>query len=474
MRIIVVVAAAAAVLPGPRPAAGATGPARDLTGPRTFAGVTGPLYAEQGQLYDETGRIVVLRGINAMDKVVGADGDLFPDLDTSDLDRIASIGFNVVRLGTSWAAIEPSPGVYDDAYIARFLTLMDDAHARGLRVIVDMHQDVWGEAMGGNGAPAWATPSCNVPPRAPLASTTGQWFAQYGSPDVQASFSNFWSDGAPDVFCTGNVQTRFVAMWGHLASRLAGHPALAGYDLLNEPWPGLPPGAFETLQLAPFHARVTAAIRASDPRTLIFYEPPIWKSGGVPAVPTGAPDHQAVYAPHIYTETMFSGGALTTDAATDTAVAIEDQYEGLLNGSPTWIGEWGAFENAASERYQRAFYDVMDRTHMGSAYWHYTQGYTDGLKARPPSADAGHIRVYPEAFFGAAVWTFDPGSRVFRMTQGVARPGTSTSSIVVPARLYPDGVVFEGDGTVVWDPVSGRAVWTVSAPGSFRLVVRPA
>ena len=430
--------------------------------------------AEGGRLADADGRTVILRGINAMDKTLGVDGDRDPDLSDADFARIASIGFNVLRLGTSWAAIEPSPGVYDDAFIDRFRAEMDAALAHGLVIVVDMHQDVWGESLGGNGAPDWASPQCNVPPRIPWEEVTGQWFTQYLSPDTQAAFSNFWADGAGGIFCTEAVQSRFVRMFGHLASRLAGHPALIGYDLFNEPWPGTPPGAFEVAQLYPFYERLVAEIRAVDHDAVIFFEPPIQKSGGVPTVPVGISDPNATFAPHVYTETMFSGGAVTTDALTDEVVIVETLAEANQMGVPMWIGEWGAFENDRAERYQRAFYELLDKYQIGGAYWQYTQGFGDGLQAQPAAADAGHLRVYPEAFPGEAEWRFDPAGRAFVLSLTLDAGDTRSVSVVVPERLYPDGFSVAAEGATAYGAAANRLMWTLDGPGVHVLRIDPA
>lgn len=429
--------------------------------------------SDGGRFTDADGRTVILRGINAMDKTLGADGDRDPDLSDADFARIASIGFNVLRLGTSWAAIEPSPGVYDDAFIDRFRAEMDAAFAHGLLVVVDIHQDVWGESLGGNGAPDWAAPQCNVPPRVPWAETTGQWFTQYLSPDTQAAFSNFWADGLGGVFCTEAVQTRFVGMVRHLASRLVGHLALIGYDLFNEPWPGTPPGAFEVAQLYPFYERLAAEIRAVDRGAVIFFEPPIEKSGGAPTVPVGISDPNAVFAPHVYTETMFSGGAVTTDARTDEIVFVETLAEAALMGVPMWIGEWGAFENDRAERYQRVFYELLDRYRIGGAYWHYTQGFGDGLQGQPSEADTGHLRVYPEAFPGLAEWRFDPAGRTFVLTLTIGEGDARNTSVVVPTRLYPEGFSVDAEGATSYEGAKSRLTWTVDGPGTHVLRIDP-
>lgn len=429
------------------------------------------VHAEDGRFADSEGRTVILRGANVLDKwtTIG-DPDLVPDMEEADYDRLAAMGFNVVRLGTSWKAVEPERGVYDDAFLDQMRSILDELRERRIFAVVDMHQDVWSEAIGSNGAPEWADPQCNVPPRVPWSATTGQWYAQYFSPDSQAAFSNFWNDGYgdADLHCTGPIQTDFVNMWGHVADRLGNHPAVIGYDLLNEPWPGLPPGAFEQLQLFPFYERVAAAIRAEDPDGIIFFEPPIWKSAMLPSVALAPPDPNSAFAPHLYTETMYSEGQVSTAGVTDEVVLLGDLEEADRLGVPAWIGEWGAFENDAAADYRRQVYDLFDRHQVGSAYWMYTQGSGGGIQQGGETAEAGHVRVYPEAFPGEATWSYDPDARTFTMTIAVG-PGTHTARVVVPDRLSIDTDV----PGAVYDEQSQRLRWTVEGPGTFTLALAP-
>lgn len=442
-------------------AAGPSAPGGPLTG----------IHTDGGRFVDESGRTVILRGANVMDKwsTIG-DSDFVPDVSDADYDRLASIGFNVVRLGMSWKAVEPQRGAYDDRFLDRMANVLDGLRERRIFAVLDMHQDVWSEQIGSNGAPSWADPQCHVPPRIPWASLTGLWFMQYFSPDSQAAFSNFWNDGygEADLHCTGTIQTDFVAMWAHVADRLGSHPAVIGYDLLNEPWPGLPPGAFEQVQLFPFYERVAGALRAEDPDGIIFFEPPIWKSAMVPSLALAPPDPNSAFAPHLYTETMFSGGQVSTGAVTDEAVLVSDVEEARRLGVPLWIGEWGAFENDASESYQRQVYDLFDRHRVGSAYWMYTQGSGGGIQEGGPAAEVGHVRVYPEAYPGEASWSYDPDAREFAMTLAVGR-GSHTAVIVVPERL---GIDTDVSGTV-YDASSQRLRWSVEGPGTFTLTLAP-
>src|SRR5687768_5331667 len=65
---------------------------------------------------DDRGRVVVLHGFNVINKsapftapVIGFGAD--------DAAFLASEGFNAVRLGVSYAGVEPVPGQYDEAYL---------------------------------------------------------------------------------------------------------------------------------------------------------------------------------------------------------------------------------------------------------------------------------------------------------------------------------------------------------------------
>src|SRR5919202_6018874 len=67
---------------------------------------------------DADGRVVVLHGVNMVNKqrpYVPADTGFGDD----DARFLADNGFNTVRLGVIYAALEPRPGQYDDAYLGR-------------------------------------------------------------------------------------------------------------------------------------------------------------------------------------------------------------------------------------------------------------------------------------------------------------------------------------------------------------------
>ena len=126
--------------------------------PAAFAAPTGPTLplGNTGRwMTDSDGRVVVLHGLNQVYKVPpyepSADG--FGDDDAAFL---AANGFNAVRVGVIWAAVEPQPLSYDDNYLASIAQTVATLASHGIVSLLDFHQDLYNEVFQGEGAPAWA------------------------------------------------------------------------------------------------------------------------------------------------------------------------------------------------------------------------------------------------------------------------------------------------------------------------------
>jgi len=62
-------------------------------------------------------------------------------------------GFNFVRLGVMWEAVETAPGVYNDTYLTEVDTLITKLGKKGIYTLVDAHQDVMARKICGEGMP---------------------------------------------------------------------------------------------------------------------------------------------------------------------------------------------------------------------------------------------------------------------------------------------------------------------------------
>ena len=81
------------------------------------------------------------------------------------------------------------------------------------------------------------------------------------------------------IFHEPLYQDHYVAWWEKIARRYKGHPAIWGYDLVNEPVQNVPspPGVADYLGT---QVRAAKAIRAIDPEVPIFIEASEWDSPG--------------------------------------------------------------------------------------------------------------------------------------------------------------------------------------------------
>ncbi len=123
----------------------------------------------------------------------------------ADYVRLAGAGFDLVWLLVTWDGIEPTPGTYNGAYLGRICEQVAWAGEAGLDVVLAMHHDRYGAALGGHGAPAWATPE-GLAPAPPGADAT--------HPSVAAAWAAFHGAHVP----------AFEAAWGRLIATCAGAP----------------------------------------------------------------------------------------------------------------------------------------------------------------------------------------------------------------------------------------------------------
>ena len=429
------------------------------------------LHVEQrpglAQIVDQHHRTVILRGVNVNGLVdywtprltppypIGpddyADGRCPTDSTVTtavpvcehDLDQIAAIGFDVIRLPVSWSLLEPTRGHLDPVPVDRIAQVVGWARHRGIRVVIDLHQDAWSKyvyappgtvcppgsspADGGDGAPLWA--SVHVSPACAPGGTREL------EPPVQEAAQRFWFD-------EGGLQEHYAQVVVELARRFHDEPAVAGYELMNEPQPGYLPGVMDSTELMAFHGKVVDTVVAAVPgfRQLFFVEP-----AGTRNV-TGARTFvtpwsayssypHVVYAPHVYTG-VFTFDQTVLQGAAGQLRSFDDDYAAAVGdaqalGLPLWVGEFGN-DPRDDARLLAAHYAHQDADAVGGALWVWKEHGRWGALAT-----AERVRristAYPLATVGVLdSFTSDP-FRGTVLVRGHAAAGRLPTVIVLPA-----------------------------------------
>lgn len=199
--------------------------------------VFAPIDSDGSRLLDRQGRTVVLRGVNArVDGVFDVrfdDGRLpnepIPELTPADCQRMAALGFNVLRLPINWSGIEPERDQFDEAYLLAVDAAIECAGNAGLVVIVDLHQDAYSKHIGEDGAPLWAVPVI-IEGLVGGPMTAEDLYNRRRSAQVLQSFYAFFALGDPQ-----GLQAEFVDMLGVVAARYADDDHVMGIEMGADP-----------------------------------------------------------------------------------------------------------------------------------------------------------------------------------------------------------------------------------------------
>jgi len=215
----------------------------------------------------------------------------------TDIKRIAELGYNSVRpaLNARLFLTETDPPQKVEEGFQLLDHLVKWCKASGLYVIIDMH-----------GAPG---------------GQTGQ--------NIDDS-----ANDQPELFQQTKYQDRLVNLWVDIAKRYHDEPAVAGYDLLNEPLPERTGAAAKYKHLVePLYQRITKAIRAVDAKHMIILEGVDWANDW--SIFTKPFDSNLVYQFHYY--------CWDTPAKLKSIGRYLD-YRQRLN-APVWVGETGERDN---------------------------------------------------------------------------------------------------------------------------------
>ena len=427
-------------------------------------------YVEGGAIRDPSGRSVVLRGVN----LAGTHKykPYLSDFGPADYARVRNDwGMNALRFLVTWSALEPTRGVYDEAYLAAVDERIGWAHDAGLLVVLDMHQDLYGEGfLGGDGAPKW---TCEDARYAAFKPTT-PWFLGSLDPNVGACFDALWTNA--------DLRGHLVEAWHRLASKLARYDNIVGFDPLNEPfWGTYPFSAFEADRLAPFYGEVTRAVRSVAPGWLVFAEPSASRNLGFTTGFPKLPFDGVVYAPHAYDPSAESGSGFDPDHRLSMLQKISDMRdEADAMSAALFLGEYGGNPSQPGiTAYMTAAYDGAGAVGAGTTYWAYDKdddGYgllrADGSEKKE-LADV-LTRPYPQRVAGKLLsYGFDPNMHTATIRWEPDASVEAPTEIVVPARLFPAGAAVDCGGCTV-EEAPGIVRLRTSPPGSPAVVtIRP-
>ncbi|HET8975363.1 MAG TPA: cellulase family glycosylhydrolase [Solirubrobacterales bacterium] len=455
-----------------------------------------PLGASGRWITDAEGRVIVLHGAN----VVAKGAPYLPSdagFGTDDAEYLVSEGFNTIRYGVDYAAIEPTPDGYDTAFLQALAAEAEAVGRSGLFVLADVHQDMYTERFQGNGLPDWMAID-DGQPNAPLTGFPGNYFSNTA---LLRSYDNFWAnadgpDGDP-------LQEHYAEGLRRLAVALAGNEGLLGYDLFNEPWAGSPwpgcfppggcagPGEFDATLLSDFTDRAVAGIRQGDPTHLAFYEPNLIFNFGAPTGHRDPADPRTAFSFHDYCQASALGGDESGCPPEEQKVFDNAEAHSAATGSPPLMTEFGATESAAT---MDRLADMADRNMVGWQYWTYSnvfdgdsvlgQSLIKDLDLPPtpdnikqPAMDA-LARPYPQVVAGAPTsWSWDEAAKVFELGYSTTGPSGKSfadggeTEVFVPARHFPGGYAVAATGAEVVSAPDARVVRLRSCPGAKEVSV---
>ncbi|MEM1083498.1 MAG: glycoside hydrolase family 5 protein [Verrucomicrobiota bacterium] len=288
------------------------------------------------------------RGVNLGNCWEATQGEGTVRFQPRDIDRIASLGFDHIRVPVGWH-FRIENGEISKAFLDEMEPVLKRALDRNLVVMLDWH-----------------------------------------------SFHELTGD--PE-----GKRGEFIDGWRQIAAHFSGWPPELLFELLNEPSDGL-----EGELLNEIHAEAIAAIRESNPQRVIVLNPGSWSSSDMlGALRMPDDDNRIIVSIHCYDPFKFTHqgaswvgleevndvkfpGTLPREFERrfDDAIAWSKYF-----GRPVHLGEFGAYGSADLEsrrRYARAVRSAAESRGIPWCWWEWKAGFGcwDGTKNEPVLIDA--------------------------------------------------------------------------------------
>ena len=220
-----------------------------------------------------------------------------------DFDKIANMGMNVIRLPFTWRTLQNKDYTYKDNAFSRMDWFVEQAAARGLYVILDLH-------------------------------------GAHGSQNGKDHSGDISTGG--DLYTNELNMTRTEELWVTVANHYKDNPMIAGYDLLNEP-EGTHGGIMtKDTPHWDYYDRLYKAIREVDTNHIIIIES-VWEHYNLPK-PSVYGWKNVVYEYHYYMWDDYSNSVKQRIFLSQKVLNST-----LANHNvPEYVGEFSFFDNPDS------------------------------------------------------------------------------------------------------------------------------
>lgn len=336
----------------------------------------GVIKAEGRWMVDDEGRVLMIHGVNQVNKLPPYDAASL-GFDQEDAELLRNYGFNAVRLGVMWAAIEPTRGQYNKDYLESIRQTVKLLKAQGIYSLLDFHQDAFSVNHGGSGFPDWAALGTGtVSDKAfPF-----MYFDLFNTA-VSDDFDSFWNN-------QDGIQDSYMDMLTLVVETLGNEDGVLGVEFINEPFPGtqwtqcreslLSPldfsqgcQEFDSGHLTNFYNKAIEHIRSVNSTIMVVYDENTLGGLGAPPFISTIQDDNALFSWHNY-------------LATDFATPFKDaQNYQKLSGSAILMTEFGA--NPDPDNWREVL-SLSDSNLMSWMFWAYSNN--------PP------YKIMPVAGFG--------------------------------------------------------------------------
>lgn len=286
------------------------------------------------------------------------------EFDSASWAHLRSNGFELVRVAISWSALEPTRGQVDAPAVAAIRAELDAAHAAGMGVILEWHQDLWGRCVTevgsvdrrhANGAPDWTCPA-----------------------NATQGISPHWLQFTRLFENQNGLLDALERTQGEVFGQLLAHPAVLAVEPMNEP--AGPSDGLEQV-LFPYYRRFVQRVRAAGFQGLVLLDAPVFRNETFEMVTEDLSGlgEGVVFAPHLYSG-WFTQFALDTGVtgATRRKDFAKAQEQAQALGLALFNGEWGIHHALPSAREEaEVVLRFSDELGVPGSYWAWSKQLPD-------------------------------------------------------------------------------------------------